>query len=284
MMKIWILGGQGFIGRALQLACMRHGISWVASSREEADITDARRLIKIGDCIRPTHIINCAALTKVDLVEKEPERAFAVNTIGAKYVAVAALELGAQLLHLSTETVFDGLQDRPYKEEDPCRALCIYGQSKLGGEQWVREVMQEACILRTSWVFGLGSNHKLSQWIQRFAHEDVIHAPIDEIGSPTYVHDLAETILAMLDKSGTFHFANQGELSLYHYARDLHQALRERNPQMRCREIKAVTSTHFSRRESRPSFGVLDTSYIGKILGKQPRSWKQVLEDFIKEL
>lgn len=263
---------------------MRRGIAWVASSHEEADVTDLARLLKMGDCVRPTHIINCAAMTDVDKAEKQPERAFEVNAAGAKNVALTALELGAGLIHLSTDYVFDGLLNRPYKEEDPCRALNIFGQSKLGGEQLVRETMGEACILRTSWVFGIGGSDHCCQLVEQFSKEETLQVPVDQIGSPTYVNDLAETILDILGKSGTYHFSNLGSLSYFQIANDLHQALLERQLPIKCKEIKPTGSIQLPEMAKRPFYSTLDTSEITRVLGKQPREWKQVLRDFVGEL
>jgi dTDP-4-dehydrorhamnose reductase len=269
-MKIWILGGQGFIGRALQKACMDRKIAWVASGREEADVLDLKRLIKMGDCVRPTHIINCAVYAGTEL-----ERAFAVNAEGAKNSALAAYELGAQLIHLSDDCVFDLLENRPYREDDPCRSLSVYGQSKLAGEQFVREVMPEACVLRTSWVFGVGGKNALSRWPKLFEEHEVIEAAIDEIGSPTYVKDFAEAILDMADKTGVYHFNNSGSCSRYEIALKLHEKLSARKS-LKCKKIEPISMG--------PSYSVLDISTIEKALGKSPRNWNEGLEEFIEEL
>ncbi len=283
-MKIWILGGYGFIGRALSVACMQKQIAWVASSRDQADVTDLERLLKIGDCIRPTHIINCAAIADVEQAQMNPEDSFLINARGAKNAALAAIELGADFSHLSTDYVFDGASSRPYREDDPCRGLNTYAQSKLRGEEQIREVMPQACILRTSWVFGIGGKNSLSLWPQRFQKEEKIQVETDQISSPTYVHDLAVVILDMLGKSGTYHFANRGELSRFHIASSLHQALLRKGVNTKCQEISPVKTSINTKKALRPAYSVLDTTLITKTLGRMPRSWEMILEEYIKEL
>ena len=250
---------------------MARSIPWVASGRGEVDVMDLKRLIKMGDCVRPTHIVNCAVYAGTEL-----ERSFAVNAEGAKNAALASYELGANLVHLSDDCVFDLLENRPYREEDPCRSLSVYGQSKLAGEQFVREVKPDACILRTSWVFGLGGKNVLSRWPRLFTEHEVIEAAIDEIGSPTYVRDFAEAIIDMADKAGTFHFNNSGFCSRYEIAVSLHEKLSSRGKKLKCIKIEPISLG--------PSYSVLDISTIEKALGKSPRNWIEGLEEFVGEL
>jgi dTDP-4-dehydrorhamnose reductase len=267
-MKIWILGGHGFVGKALQKACMERKIAWVASQHEEVDVLDLKRLIQMGDCVRPTHIVNCAVYSGPDV-----EMAFQVNATGAKNAALAAFELGAQLVHLSETSVFDMKSQAPYREEDLCKPLSVYGESKLAGEQFLREVMASACVLRTSWVFGLGGKDLLCSLPKVFAEEEIVKASLDDIGSATYVHDLADVILDIADKAGVFHFSNKGILSRYEMAQSLYEKLKAKGKPMKCKKIEPISSG--------ARYRALDTSCIEKALGKTPRSWDEIAEEFV---
>ena len=270
-MKIWILGGHGFVGKALQKACMERKIAWVASRHEEVDVLDLKRLIQMGDCVRPTHIVNCAVYSGPDV-----EMAFEVNATGARNAALAAFELGAQLVHLSGISVFDMKTQAPYREVDLCKPLSVYGESKLAGEQFLREVMADACVLRTSWVFGLGGRDILCSLPRLFAEEEIIKAPVDEIGCPTYVRDLAGAILDIADKAGVFHFNNKGIFSRYEMAQSLYEKLKAKGKPLKCKKIEPISVGK--------SYQALDTSCIEKVLGKPPRSWDEIVTEFVGEL
>lgn len=270
-MKIWILGGHGFVGKALQKACMERKVAWVASHHEEVDVLDLKRLIQMGDCVRPTHIVNCAVYRGPSV-----EMAFQVNAMGAKNVALAAFELGAQLVHLSEDSVFDMKAKVPYREEDLCKPLSVYGESKLAGEQFLREVMAGACVLRTSWVFGLGGKDLLCSLPRFFTEEEVVKVPLDDIGSATYVRDLAEVILDIADKAGVFHFNNKGILSRFEMAQSLYEKLKAKGKSMKCKKIEPVSLGQCYR--------VLDTSCIEKTLGKIPRGWDEIVNEFVGAL
>ena len=169
-MIVWVLGAEGMLGSALVKKYQEGGVSVVGSSRQDADILDLPRLIARAHEIRPTLIVNCAAFTDVDRAEKEPEAAFAVNAQGAENVAVAAKGCGAHLVHISTDYVFNGEGKTPYQEGDLCAPLNQYGKSKLEGEARVLKAYPEACVLRTSWLFGVKGKNFISSligWMQQ---------------------------------------------------------------------------------------------------------------------
>src|SRR5579872_3025232 len=161
-MKIWIIGASGLLGRSLSALCKTRGIAFSASSKTEADITNFALLQKQAEAVNPTHIINCAAYTDVDKAEKESELAFLINATGPENLGKLALSRGCKVQHISTDYVFDGTSSTPYREDDACAPLGVYAISKWEGEKRLLAVAPNACIVRTSWLFGVGGKSFIS--------------------------------------------------------------------------------------------------------------------------
>ena len=267
-MKMWIIGAHGMLGSALMQSCQRKEIDVIGTSREESDITQSDQLISKAKQIKPTHIVNCAAYTDVDRAEKEPEIAFAINAEGAANIARVARECGARLLHISTDYVFNGIGDRPYCEEDPCSPPNQYGKSKWEGEKKVLQLFPEACILRTSWLFGQKGKNFISSLMHWFQQKQELQIVDDQRGKPTYCNDLAEAILTLLDRKGIVHFANDSEKSRYHIALELLEACKRRGISLKCQQIFPVSSDKFPTPAVRPLYSVLDTKKYTRLTNK----------------
>jgi dTDP-4-dehydrorhamnose reductase len=280
-MKIWIVGAEGMLGSALMQRCLREELDVEGTSRRDADVTKFERLTAKAEQIKPTHVINCAAYTDVDRAEKEPDAAFAVNAQGAENVALAARAAGARLVHISTDYVFHGTGTEPYREEDLCAPANEYGKSKWEGEKKVAAALPEACILRTSWLFGSKGKNLISSLMNWFQQKEELQVVFDQRGRPTYCHDLASAAIALLNASGVFHFANDGERSRYQIAIDLLQAAKERGIELRCQRIVPVPSAKFPTPAARPSYSVLDTSKFFHFTNIRPRLWGEVLNDYL---
>ncbi len=280
-MKIWIVGAEGMLGSALMQRCLRQELDVEGTSRRDADVTKFDRLTAKAEQIKPTHIINCAAYTDVDSAEKEPDAAFAVNAQGAENVALAARACGARLVHISTDYVFHGTGKEPYREEDLCAPANQYGKSKWEGEKKVAAALPEACILRTSWLFGSKGKNLISSLMNWFQQKEELQVVFDQRGRPTYCHDLASAAIALLNAPGVFHFANDGERSRYQIAIDLLQAAKERGIELRCQRILPVSSAKFPTPAARPSYSVLDTSKFFHFTNIRPRLWGEVLNDYL---
>jgi dTDP-4-dehydrorhamnose reductase len=253
----------------------------VGTSRQEADVAQFDQLSSKARQIKPTHIVNCAAYTNVDGAEKEPEIAFAVNTRGASNIAQIACECDARLIHISTDYVFNGIGTQPYVEEDLCAPINQYGQSKWEGEKRVLEAFPEACIVRTSWLFGSKGKNFISSLMHWFQQKEELQVVFDQRGKPTYCQDLAAAILTLLDKQGIIHFANDGERSRYQIALDLLEASKERGIQLRCQRIIPVPSSTFPTLATRPSYSVLDTNKYFHLADIKPRPWAAILNDYL---
>ncbi len=286
-MKLWITGSNGLVGTAVQNLCQKQAISYVATQRDELDITSLQHVKKFLKTIEGsdvTHIVNCAAYTNVDQAEKEPSLAHLVNALGPENLATAAQQHDLHLLHLSTDYVFGEGGKRPFSETDPCTPANVYAKTKYEGEQRLLQAHPQACILRTSWVFGKGGKNFISSLLDKIQKEEKIYVISDQRNRLTYVNDLAEALLSLLCHSGIFHFANQGETSRFEVAEKMLKDLQEKGVGLTCREVIPADSSTFSQIAKRPSYSALDTAKIEALLRKPPRPWQEALKEFIDAL
>lgn len=280
-MKVWILGAGGQVGRALVDFCQAENIRFVASTHAEADITNLEELQRAADKIAPTHILNAAAFTDVDGAETQFERAHAVNALGPEHIGLVAAERDIHVVHLSTDYVFDGLKETPYVEEDPTSPLGVYGKTKQEGEERLFEQLPTACIIRTSWVFGILGKNFISYALSILQNKERIEAVDDQQNRPTYNRDLARAMLDLSSHSGLFHFANHGVVSRYQIVLDFQAEAHERGIPIRCKEIVPVLSTAFPAKSPRPLRSILSTAKIERVLGRKPRLWETVLGEYL---
>lgn len=283
-MKLWVTGGQGMLGKTLQQLCGQKGISCIATSHREADLTNPSVLLQLVERIQPTHIINCAAYTDVDGAENNEEKAFAVNASGARNLALAALKIGAKLIQISTDYVFDGFATKPYQEEDLTSPINVYGRSKWEGEKQVLDAYSKACIIRTSWLFGSQGKNFISSVYNWLQEKEKIQVVADQSGRPTYVQDLALAVLDLLDAEGIIHFANAGPVSRYQLALDIREEMLKSGKPVRCSQIEPVASQQFPTPAKRPSYSVLATEKFSQITGKQPRPWKEAIGEYFEHV
>ena len=276
-MKIWILGGRGMLASVCVKMYTQRNIEVVVDDRSLADITNFNQLMQRAHNIQPTHIINCAAYTNVDQAEKNTELAFTVNAKGAFFVAKVAKLIDARLMHISTDYVFSGAQQIPYSEQDPPCPINVYGASKLEGENRVLDAYSNACILRTSWIFGAEGKNFISSLLRVLRNQEEVQVICDQWGCLTCCHDLASVILDLIQEEGIYHFANQGVCSRFDIAKVIYDALQDR---VFCKKITPISSTEFIHTAPRPRFNVLDTQKISKRLNRSPRHWKEALGEF----
>lgn len=280
MTKIWVIGAQGLLGKALLKQCQARGIDVVGTSKQEADITCLEALQRCAQKIAPSHIVNCAAYTNVDGAETEYERAWSINAQGAEHVALAAREVDARLVHISTDTVFDGTQDRARGEDETTCPVNAYGRSKWEGEQRV----QLACVVRTSWLFGSGGKNFLSSLLSALKTKEEMRIVADQWGKVTYAPDLAHAVLDLLDASGIYHFANAGVVSRYELAQGLFEELCGRGTPLVCKHVHPVGKEAFPLPAPRPTYSILSTDKYTHVTGKEPRHWKEALASFLDEV
>jgi dTDP-4-dehydrorhamnose reductase len=229
-------------------------------------------------------IVNAAAYTQVDKAESEPERAMLVNGVGAGNVAEAAAELDAPLLHLSTDYVFDGALDRPYREDDPTRPLTAYGRSKLAGEERIAARHQNCLILRTAWVYSPFGVNFVKTMPRLGAERDEVRVVADQWGNPTNALDIADALFALARRlvadpspnlRGVFHLAGSGEATWADVAERL-----GRKPV----RVKRIATADYPTPARRPANSRLDTAKLGENFGLSAPPWRDSLENCVVRL
>lgn len=227
---------------------------------------------------RPRLVFNCAGFTDVDGAEVRPDLAMAVNAQGARAVARACAEAGAHLVHLSTDFVFDGQSDRPYREDDPPGPLSAYARSKLAGERLTLEALPGALIVRTAWLFGAGRVNFVDKVLAQGRRGEPFPVVSDQVGSPTYAPDLAEALLDLGRRwvAGVLHVVNQGQASRLEMARfclgaaGLEPAL-----------AQPVTSAELGLPARRPAYSVLDAGRAASLRGRPLPDWQDGVRRYL---
>jgi dTDP-4-dehydrorhamnose reductase len=278
-MKILVTGANGQLGRELVLLPAPRDTEIVGFTREELDITDLGQCRSVIQSHKPDAIIHCAAYTKVDQAESEPDEAYRVNTYGTRNAALAAEEVGAKFVYISTDYVFDGRADKPYREYDRTDPQTVYGRSKLAGEQLVQSLSSRYFIVRTSWVYGKHGANFVKTMLKLAEERDRLKVVHDQIGSPTYTLDLARFLLELVksDYYGIYHASNSGVCSWYEFAKAIFE---ERRLNV---HVEPCTTEEFPRPAPRPAWSVLDHGAI-RAHGFEPlRPWREALRSFLQQ-
>ncbi len=278
-MQIVIVGAGGMLGRDVSEVLGERYPSTVCATRDEIDITDYWETRWELERLAANVVVNCAAFTDVDGCETETEKAFQVNAEGAGNLARACAEVGARILHVSTDFVFDGNQQRPYREEDPTNPQSAYARSKLEGEQQVRAGNPDHVILRCAWLYGPHGRNFISAILGKAHAGQPVQVVTDQRGTPTYAHDLALAVDRILGTrvTGVVHFANSGVCTRYEFAQE---ALRLAGLEAPLEPIR--TAELQDRPAQRPAFSALDSGRFTEITGVLPRPWQETLVDYIK--
>jgi dTDP-4-dehydrorhamnose reductase len=273
-----ILGGTGMLGRALTLEGRRRGFAVLALSHSQADVRDRSQLFHWMDEFRPELVINAAAFTKVDLCETERELALAVNGSAVGNVAVAAGRIGARLLHVSTDYVFDGSAGSPYPEDAPVAPISIYGESKLLGEGALAE-SSNALVVRTSWLFGPGGPNFVATMVGLIERGAVpLRVVDDQEGCPTHTGSLARALfdLAPLSVTGVMHYRDREPVTWYSFAREIARLWSGRV------EVVPIETADMPRPARRPAYSVLDVSRFEAAVGRPVEPWHLGLCETLK--
>jgi dTDP-4-dehydrorhamnose reductase len=277
-MKILVTGANGQLGRELVLLPAPRDTEIIGFGREELDITDLEQCRSVLRSHKPDAVIHCAAYTKVDQAESEPDEAYRVNAYGTRNAALAAEEVGAKFVYISTDYVFDGRADKPYREYDRTDPQTIYGRSKLAGEQLVQSLSSRYFIVRTSWVYGKHGANFVKTMLKLAEERDRLKVVHDQIGSPTYTLDLARFLLELVktDYYGIYHASNSGICSWYEFARAIFE---EEGLNV---QVEPCTTAEFPRPAPRPAYSVLDHGAI-RAHGFEPlRPWREALRHYLR--
>lgn len=275
-MRVLITGSSGQLGKAVVELFFKNGIDVYPIPHSRLDITDRKAVDEIIRSYLPDVVINCSAITDVDLCEREIDRAFKVNAIGAKNLALVTQRYNIHLIHISTDYVFDGKKDSPYIEFDKPNPINNYGKSKLEGENFVRTFSQRFTIVRTSWLYGDGNNF-VKKILERVKQEKLLKVVDDQFGSPTYTYDLAKALMTITKEQahGLYHFANVGIVSRFQEARFIVEKLKLGV------EIIPVKSEQYSTLAERPRYTPLK-NYLLELEGLfYARDWESALEEFL---
>ena len=278
-MKALVTGAGGQLGRAL---VARLGSSAHALDHADLDVTDAAAVSAVVRSVRPDVLINATAYNKVDAAESEPEAAFAVNATAVLSLALAAQRVGALLVHVSTDYVFDGTRSRPYLEDDAPRPINTYGRSKRAGEVNVETVGVPALLVRTSGVFGPGGSRAkggsfVDRILERARSGAALRVVDDQRFAPTYAPDLAAALVALVERqaTGIVHVANEGTCSWY----ELAVAALELAGLPAA--VDRISSSELAAPARRPSYSVLSTARFTERTGASLRPWRAALAEMI---
>ena len=286
-MRIAITGAGGQLGKELIEVLGRGTDEVLALESRDLDVTDGEEVVKTLVAARPDVVIHAAAFTNVDACEAEPEKAYLVNALGARNVAVACGRIdaaqgepGAAMVYVSTDFVFDGEKQEPYREFDEARPLSVYGKSKLAGEKYVASLLPRHYIIRTSWLYGRHGRNFVKTVLELAAHQPELRIVSDQVGSPTYARDLAEVIARLIRTPfcGVYQVSNSGSCSWFEFAGAILRlaGLADDVP------VRAITSDELGRPARRPAFSVMSHLALEATLGVRMRSWQEALAEYLE--
>lgn len=278
-MKFLITGVNGQLGYDIKKELLFRGYEHVYSpNREELDITNEKQVSKLVDQIKPNVIFHCAAYTAVDKAEEEKELCYNVNVNGTKYLVNAAKDIGAKIIYISTDYVFDGTKEGIYEVNDKTNPINYYGETKWLGEEIVR-TYENHIITRISWVFGINGKNFIKTMLKLAETKTELGVVCDQIGSPTYTEDLSKLLIdmAMSEKTGTYHATNEGYCSWNEFAKYIFE-INEINM-----TVNEVLTKDYKTTAKRPINSKLDKSKLEEDFYKLP-DWKDAVKRYCKVL
>lgn len=276
-MKIMVTGAGGLLAHAVVPVMKAAGHEVLALTRADADVTSLPSLLGHARAFRPDWVLHLAAFTHVDQCEADAEKAFVVNGLGPRNSSLAAAEVGAAVMALSTDYVFDGASATPRREHDAIGPLGVYGRSKLAGERGAREVNPRHVIIRTAWLYGAGGRNFVDTVLAKARAGEPLRVVDDQRGAPTWTHDLAEAMLALIDRRefGTYHVTNSGDCTWYDLAV---AACAEAGVTS---EIARISSDELSRPARRPAYSALHMGWFEHVAGRRMPAWRDALRRYL---
>ncbi|HEI6851949.1 TPA: dTDP-4-dehydrorhamnose reductase [Yersinia enterocolitica] len=287
-MRVIITGAHGQVGCSLVEKFQdQDKVELLATGRDELDITNQSAVDEIIEQFKPDYIINSAAYTAVDKAEEEIELSYAINHDGVAHLAKAANKMGAVLLHISTDYVFDGENEAAYEETSPTKPKCIYGKSKLAGELAIAEAMDKFLIVRTSWVFGTHGKNFVKTMLRLGTTHECLSVVGDQFGGPTYSDDIANALVEMVKfiengntpEWGCYHFSGEPHVSWYEFAKVIFNKARDKKIIDKLPNLSSINTSEYPTRASRPANSRLNCNKIKAQFNIEPSNWQVALNN-----
>jgi len=284
MTKILLFGSAGQVGTELNNTLRDVG-TVIECNRDSVNLEDNQQIKNIIQQIKPDIIVNSAAYTAVDKAESEPQLAEQINAIAPKIIAQESEKIKSKLIHLSTDYVFNGEKNQPYLETDETNPLGVYGRTKLAGEENIKNTSSNYLILRTAWVYGTYGKGNFVKTMLRLAQEkEQLKIVIDQIGSPTYAQDIAQTIkliipsiLSQKTVRETYHFTNLGVCSWYDFTVNIIKEAKKLNYPIKLKQILPILTSEYPTPAKRPHYSVLSTKKLINDFEIIPNHWQTSL-------
>lgn len=285
-MKVLVTGANGQLGQDVTHVLAKTGYEVIGYGRAELDITSIEQCSQVIFVHNPDIIIHCAAYTAVDAAESDTDSAYLVNAIGTRNVAVSAEKVGATVVFISTDYVFNGTCETAYIEYDDTDPQTIYGRSKLAGEQMIRDFCSKWFIVRTSWVFGLHGNNFVKTMLRLGQEKPLLKVVNDQKGSPTYTVDLAQFLLNLIstEKYGLYHASNSGSCTWYEFTEAIFEEARKQLGLEITAELQPCTTAEFPRPAPRPANSTMDHLAIRLNQLEDLPHWREGLKQFMLDM
>jgi len=279
MKKLLITGCNGQLGRALNREYEGEQVQIINTDVPELDVTDQNAVMRLVREQKPDVIMNCGAMTAVDLCETEYDKAFRINALGARNLSIAAQETGAKIFQISTDYVFSGDAHMPYVETDLPDPQSVYGSTKLAGERFVQDFSNRYFIIRTAWLYGEGKNF-VATMLRLAQSNDCVRVVADQAGTPTSAAELAKMmhLLEPTDNYGVFHGTCEGECSWAEFAEEIFKQAGKATA------VEKITTEAFGAAAKRPAYSVLDNQMLRLTTDFKMRQWQDALSVYLKEI
>ena len=284
-MNILVTGSNGQLGSELkELSNNYKNHNFIFTDVEELDITNEKEVISFFDSTEIDSVINCAAYTNVDKCESDQDAALNLNAIACRILAQQCSRKKASLVHISTDYVYDGKNNTPYKETDFTNPNSVYGKTKLQGEEMIEEFATVAIIIRTSWLYSSYGHNFIKTMLKYGQERDELKVVFDQIGTPTYARDLAEVIvkglehISFMEGTHIFHYSNEGVCSWYDFAKEI---LNIKN--IDC-NVKPIETKDYPLPAPRPSYSIMNKAKIKEELDIEIPYWQDSLADCLAKL
>ena len=296
-MKVILFGSTGQLGKDIIKTAPKY-IELISPSRQELDLINPEECYKFTTFHNPDWVINSAAFTNVDKAEIEKDKAMKINALSPKFIAKGVEDTGGKLLHISTDYVFDGKQNFPYKTNQTIRPINFYGRSKAEGEQNIKKIIQknnDLCIIRTSWLMSSNGNNFATKILKLLSKRELIKVVYDQIGSPTTTLTLAKAIWDTIKTNISFsrenkifprvnHFCNDGVASWYDIATEIQEIGLNSGLLNSKSKIIPIATKDFPTPASRPKYSVLDSIETKKLIKSESIHWRNAIQKAFKPI